>query len=90
MEAAAGFSATAWRERDILTGASWEESSAATGYLYQILVRLIDKSGNKVTLDDRKKRYRYRGTAREDIRVFLKLCVDGKEVESTCVLPGGR
>lgn len=126
MEAAAGFSATIWRERDILTGASWEESSAATGYLYQILVRLIDKSGNKVTLDDKEikvqiqgdgqlagmdsgdladvtpfssdSRKTYKGdmtmyvrrTGREDIRVFLKLCVDGKEVESTCVLPGGR
>ena len=125
-EAAAGFAATVWRERDILTGASWEESSAATGYLYQILVRLIDKSGDKVTLDDRKikvqiqgngqlagmdsgdlsdvtpfssdSRKTYKGdmavyvrrTGREDIRVFLKLYLDGRNVESTCVLPGER
>ena len=89
-------------------------------------MRLIDKSGNKVTLDDRKikvqiqgngqlagmdngdladvtpfssdSRKTYKGdmavyvrrTGREDIRVFLKLCVDGKEVESTYVLSGGR
>lgn len=50
---AAGLSVNIWQENDILTGQSWEDSSVKTGYLYQLLVKLVDKEGRKVIFDDR-------------------------------------
>lgn len=51
--AAAGLDATLWKEQDALTGQSWEECSARPGYLYQLLVKLVDKEGRKIVSCDR-------------------------------------
>ncbi len=89
MEAAAGFAATVWRERDTLTGASWEESSAATGYLYQILVQLIDKSGDKVTLDDRKIKVQIQGNGQGGYPgIFEALCGRERSGKHLCTSRG--
>lgn len=60
-ESATGMSVTVWKEKDILTDKSWEESAQRTGYLYQILVHLTDQNGRKVTLDDREVRAQVQG-----------------------------
>lgn len=60
-ESVTGMSVTVWKERDILTDVSWEESARQTGYLYQILVHLTDRDGQKVTLDDREVRVQVQG-----------------------------
>lgn len=52
-EKAAGFSAVLWKEKDALSGLTWEDNAGKTGYLYQILVSLTDKEGRKVTDDDK-------------------------------------
>lgn len=52
-EAAVSLSAALWKDRDALTGQSWEECSRRPGYLYQILVKLSDKNGKKVISDDK-------------------------------------
>ncbi len=51
--AAAGLSVTLWQERDALTGRSWKDSSGRPGYLYQLLVKLVDRDGRKVISADR-------------------------------------
>ena len=58
---AAGMEAVIWKERDILTGLSWDEISAKNGYLYQILVHLTDRSGRKTATDDREVRVQVQG-----------------------------
>ncbi len=63
-ECAAGMSVVVWKEKDILTGLSWEESALQRGYLYQILVHLTDRNGQKVTLDDREVRVQVQGDGR--------------------------
>ena len=63
-ECAAGMSVAVWKEKDILTGLSWEESAQQRGYLYQILVHLTDRNGQKVTLDDREIRVQVQGDGR--------------------------
>ena len=57
-------SVAVWKEKDILTGLSWEESAQQRGYLYQILVHLTDRNGQKVTLDDREIRVQVQGDGR--------------------------
>lgn len=52
---------TLWKGNDALTGMSWEESAAKTGYLYQLLVQLADEDGNKVTHDDREVKVQVQG-----------------------------
>lgn len=52
---------TLWKGNDALTGLSWEESAAKTGYLYQLLVQLADEDGNKVTHDDREVKVQVQG-----------------------------
>lgn len=42
-----------WREPDYISGQSFEEASAKTGYLYQILLTLRDSEGNHVTENER-------------------------------------
>lgn len=63
-ERAAGMSVAVWKEKDILTDMSWEESAQRTGYLYQILVHLKDRNGQKVTLDDREVKVQVQGDGR--------------------------
>lgn len=57
----AGMSVCVWKEEDLLTGLSWEESSAKTGYLYQILIQLVDQKGNRVRQDEREIRVQVQG-----------------------------
>lgn len=52
---------TLWKGNDALTGLSWEENAAKTGYLYQLLVQLADEDGNKVTHDDREVKVQVQG-----------------------------
>jgi len=52
-EAAVSLSAALWKDRDALTGQSWEDCSRRPGYLYQILVKLSDENGKKVISDDK-------------------------------------
>lgn len=52
-EKAVGLSVTLWKEKDALSGQAWECNAGKTGYLYQILVKLTDREGRKVTADDK-------------------------------------
>lgn len=54
-------SAAIWKERDMLSGMDWEEASGQTGYLYQILVHLVDQNGRKVEDDDREVKIQVQG-----------------------------
>lgn len=57
----AGIIAELWQEKDLLSGKEWEEASRETGYLYQVLVRLVDSDGNKVTENDREVKVQVQG-----------------------------
>lgn len=61
---AACLSAVLWQEKDILSGQAWENNAGNPGYLYQILVKLTDKEGRKLTDDDRKVRVQVLGDGR--------------------------
>ena len=54
-------SGSLWKEKDLLTGAEWEESSAQPGYLYQILVTLADGQGNETLWEQREIRVQVQG-----------------------------
>lgn len=56
-----GITACAWKEKDLLFGKEWEEASGETGYLYQILVQLVDQNGCKVTEDDQEVKVQVQG-----------------------------
>lgn len=61
---AAGLSAVLWKEKDALSGQPWESNAGETGYLYQILVKLIDKEGRKAIADDKKISVQVQGDGR--------------------------
>lgn len=50
-----------WQENDILSGEDWETYSGRTGYLYQILLRLVDEQQRLVVSDDREIRVTVEG-----------------------------
>ena len=58
---AAGFSCRLWQERDALSGRSWPECAARSGYLFQILVNLTDEEGAEVVWDDREIKVQVQG-----------------------------
>ena len=41
-----------WKEKDAVTGLSFEEASAKKGYLYQLIFRLTDEKGKIVRMED--------------------------------------
>ena len=55
-------SACLWQEKDLISGANWEDAAGQTGYLYQILVRLVDGNGNKVVRDDQEVKAQVQGS----------------------------
>lgn len=55
-------SACLWQEKDLISGANWEDAAGQTGYLYQILVRLVDRNGNKVVCDDQEVKAQVQGS----------------------------
>lgn len=57
-------SAALWKEKDVLSGQAWESNAGKTGYLYQILVKLTDEEGRKVTADDKEVRVQVQGDGR--------------------------
>lgn len=63
-EKAVCLSAVLWKEKDALSGQAWESNAGKTGYLYQILVKLTDKAGRKVTADDKEVRVQVQGDGR--------------------------
>lgn len=61
---AAALQCHVWREPDLLHGETWEKSAQRTGYLYQIVVELVDEQGRKTTWDDREVRVQIQGAGR--------------------------
>lgn len=61
---AAGLSAVLWKGKDALSGQPWESNAGETGYLYQILVKLIDEEGKKVIADDKRISVQVQGDGR--------------------------
>lgn len=50
-----------WQEKDALSGEDWETASRKTGYLYQILVELLDEKGEKTVWDDKEVKVQVQG-----------------------------
>lgn len=50
-----------WQEKDPLSESEWKERSAQAGYLYQILVTLVDEQGEKTVWDDREIKVQVQG-----------------------------
>lgn len=56
-----GITACVWKEKDLLSGQEWEKASGEVGYLYQILVKLVDQDGEKVLDDDQEVKVQVQG-----------------------------
>lgn len=57
----AGITAVLWKGKDLLSGREWEDVSGETGYLYQVLIQLVDRDGCKVSEDDQEVKVQIQG-----------------------------